>query len=350
MSPECRTVNKYDCSASTTCRPLGQPFEANYVDGSRAAGTYYQEAYTLGSIQFQGIVGIVTDNSAQLPRGIDGIMGLWYYGQGVTVPILDRMKNATVLDTPIMGVYLKASNQTLKSLAPHQGGEVTFGGINSARYTGDITYINNVGPSPWTIPLSGVGVNGKAFEIKNVTAILDTGTTAFLIPEADADLINGAIPGAQKLPAESVWALPCNGTSTMTLTFGGFTGEVPYRDLVLEATATPSPQGMYCASTVMYPGNVFGKLDSWLIGDAFLKNVFSVYDFSDATPMGRIGLAKLAANQPDAGEGTLTPGGGGTGGGSKNSKDTSPNSGSHVGLSSMTALVVIGGTILASLL
>ncbi|KAF9974275.1 hypothetical protein BGZ73_002362 [Actinomortierella ambigua] len=357
VSPECRTVNKYNCNASSTCRPLGQPFEANYVDGSRAAGTYHQEQYTLGKIKFPGIAGIVTDNNAQLPRGIDGIMGLWYFGQGVTVPVLDRMKNATVLDQNIMGVYLKSSDQTAKGLAPNQGGEVTFGGINAARYTGELSYINNVGPSPWTIPLSGVAVDGKAFGVKNVTAIMDTGTTAFLIPEADADAINGAIPGAQKVPANSLWVLPCNGTSKMTLTFGGFSGDVPYEDLILESTATLTTMGRYCVSTVMYPGNTFSQLDSWLIGDAFLKNVFSVYDFS--TPTGRIGLAKLADNQPNAGTGTLSPGGPAGGGGSKSANGSSsgnPNSSgngrgsSSSSLSSMIALATVGSTLLALVL
>ncbi|KAG0241731.1 hypothetical protein BGW41_005385 [Actinomortierella wolfii] len=351
MSPECLNVNKFNCRASLTCRPLATPFDTSYVDGSKVAGTYHQDVYNLGSIKFTGIAGVVTTNNAQLPSGIDGIMGLWYYGKDATVPVLDRMKNATVLDKPIMGVYMKSSGQKTSSLSPDQGGEVTFGGINSARYTGDITYINNVGPAPWTIPLGGVAVDGQAFQVRNVSAILDTGTTAFLVPEADADAINGAIPGAQKVPANSLWALPCTGTSKMTLTFGGFSADVPYEDLVLESTATRTSQGLYCVSTVMYPGTAFSKLDQWLIGDAFLKNVFSVYDFSDGTPLGRIGLAKLASKQPGSGEGPLNSGDKNPNGGSKNSKDGSKNTGIRLATaSSLVAIATIGSSFLALLL
>ncbi|KAF9974274.1 hypothetical protein BGZ73_002361 [Actinomortierella ambigua] len=324
----CLGVNTFNCQASTTCRTLnGQVFGAKYVSGQSVNGTYTQEMMSLASLSFPGIIGVVTQNSARLPPGVDGIMGLWYYNQGSAIPFLDRMKNATILTNPVMGVYLKPSDHTPQALADGQGGEVTFGGLNPARYTGEITYINNIGPTPWTIPVSGMAVNGQPIPLSNVSAVIDTGTTAFLVPPATSNAVNGAIPGAvQLVGTDDSWLLPCKGTSKISLTFGTFTAEIPYDDLVLEATAQQTSKGLYCYSTVMHPTGATVAVDHWLIGDTFIKNVFSVYDFSDASPLGRIGFAKLAAPDPRAGNGGgagtgPSSGSGGTSGGSGGSNN-----------------------------
>ncbi|KAG0241732.1 hypothetical protein BGW41_005386 [Actinomortierella wolfii] len=319
VSEVCAGVRTFDCQASSTCRIIGgELFTAKYVSGQSVVGTYTQEVMNLASLRFPGIMGLVTQNNAELPRGVDGIMGLWYYGQNAAVPFLDRMKNATILTNPVMGVYLKPSDGTPQALAEGQGGEITFGGINQARYTGEITYVNNIGPAPWTIPVSGLAVNGKQIPLHNVSATIDTGTTAFLVPPAVSDAVNGAVPGAVKLTgADDSWLLPCNGSSKLTLTFGTFAADIPYADLVLEATAQQTSNGPYCYSTVMHPTGATAKIDQWLIGDTFIKNVFTVYDFGNDTPLGRIGFAKLSA--PDPRDNTNSTGNNGSGSG------TSPN-------------------------
>ncbi|KAG0252265.1 hypothetical protein DFQ27_008179 [Actinomortierella ambigua] len=323
----CAGVHTYNCQASSTCRIIqGQTFTAKYVSGQSVVGSYTQEMMDLASLRFPAIIGVVTQNSARLTAGVDGIMGLWYYGKNAAVPFLDRMKNATILTEQVMGVYLRPSDHTPQALAPGQGGEVTFGGLNPARYTGEITYINNVGPSSWTIPVSGLSVNGQQIPLTNVTATIDTGTTAFLVPPAISNAVNGAIPGAAQLTgADDSWLLPCTGSSKITLTFGTFSADIPYADLVLEATAQQTSRGPYCYSTVMHPTGATATIDQWLIGDTFIKNVFSVYDFSNTAPLGRIGFAKLAEADPrnknnpgSGGNGGIDAGGGngGNGGGS----------------------------------
>jgi len=50
------------------------------------------------------------------------------------------------------------------------------------------------------------------------------------------------------------------------------------------------------------------SIEQWLVGDAFLKNVYSVFDFSSATT--RIGFAQLGTNGSSnvpPGTGTSTP-------------------------------------------
>ena len=83
---------------------------------------------------------------------VDGIMGLWYYPQGSEIPILNVLKNSSALTQPQIGVWLKSSS----SEANAPGGEITFGGADTSRYSGDISYVNCGGNSPWTVSLSFV--------------------------------------------------------------------------------------------------------------------------------------------------------------------------------------------------
>ncbi|KAG0361834.1 hypothetical protein BGZ54_008907, partial [Gamsiella multidivaricata] len=144
----CTGVKKFDCAASSTCTVSTSAFNASYVSGQSASGTYIAETYSIGSLQFRAIAGVVSTNSAKLPTNIDGIMGLWYYAQGSQIPIVNVLKNTTALAQNMFGVYLEAA-QTVTS-GTSAGGDITFGGVNTARFTGDITYIDCVADRPWT--------------------------------------------------------------------------------------------------------------------------------------------------------------------------------------------------------
>ncbi|KAF9336005.1 hypothetical protein BG006_009980 [Podila minutissima] len=290
----CLKTKKFNCAASSTCKSLNTPFSASYVSGQGVSGDYVADVYTIGSLQFRGAAGIVNVDNAELPDTIDGIMGLWYYAQGSTVPILNVLKNTTALDENIIGVYLEPSATSVN--AP--GGEITFGGVNTARFSGSITYSNCLPGRPWTIPLNSVAVNGKAVSIPTgVKATIDTGTTAMLMPKTAADAINSAIPGAVRAPnAENLWFLPCSGSTPVTFTFGQFTATIPYKDFAMQTTAQRTLAGVYCQSVAMFPVGPMTSIDEWLIGDALLKNVYSVFDFeNNASNGGRIGFATLGS-------------------------------------------------------
>ncbi|KAG0018296.1 hypothetical protein BGZ81_010311 [Podila clonocystis] len=290
----CLKTQKFNCAASSTCKKLNTPFNATYVSGQGVSGEYVGDLYTIGSLQFRGAAGIVNVDNAELPDTVDGIMGLWYYAQGSVVPILNVLKNTTALDQNVIGVYLEPSDTTKNS----PGGEITFGGVNTARFSGSVTYTNCLPGRPWTIPLNSVNINGKAISIAaNTKATIDTGTTAMLMPKTAADAINSAIPGAVQAPnAQDAWFLPCAGSAPVTFTFGQFTATIPYKDIAMQSTAQRTSAGLFCQSAAMFPVGPMTKIDEWLIGDAFLKNVYSVFDFeNNANNGGRIGFAALGS-------------------------------------------------------
>ncbi|KAG0263184.1 hypothetical protein BG011_009187 [Mortierella polycephala] len=301
---ECKNItNKFNCAASSTCRQLNQSFNATYVSGDGVLGDYVAERYTLGNMQFAAVAGSVTSNSSPLPPTVDGIMGLWYLPGRADVPFLNVIKNSTLLTEPIMGIWLETSSSLTDITAP--GGEITFGGVDRSRFSGDITYINCIKGRPWTIPVGGMNVNGKSINANGVLATIDTGTTAMLVPEAVSNAINSAIPNSLKVAdAGGLWFIPCSGNTPITITFGGFTAKIPHQVLAMQRVRGISNTGVdYCLSAAMFPTGTVIPIEEWLIGDVFLKNVYSVFDFgNNAENGGRIGFAQLTTSGSDGGD------------------------------------------------
>ncbi|KAF8926552.1 hypothetical protein BGZ47_002662, partial [Haplosporangium gracile] len=305
-----------------TCQQSATPFNISYVDGSEVAGSYIAEKYTLGSLSFKGAVGLVSQDSSIMGATVDGIMGLWYYPEGSDVPILNVLKNSSALTQPQIGVWLKGSSS--ESNAP--GGEITFGGADTSRYSGDVSYVDCGGDTPWTIPVGGLTVNGQTIDTSNAMATLDTGTSLMLVSQTVSDAINSAIPGALKDPRDG-WFLPCKGNYPITITFGTRQVKIPYTALaVQDQTATTDDGTTVCLSAAMYPIGDTATISNWLLGDAFLKNVYTVFDFS--IPEGRIGLASLGSGGSNSSQGS-----------SSSSNDNAAGSGKRAMMSSSLSVL-----------
>ncbi|KAG0298754.1 hypothetical protein BGZ96_007629 [Linnemannia gamsii] len=285
-----KVTNRFNCPASSTCQLSTTPFNISYVDGSGVAGLYIAENYTLGSLLFKGAVGLVSQDSSAMGASVDGIMGLWYFPSATNIPILNVLKNSSALTQPQIGIWLR--DAPTQNNAP--GGEITFGGADTTRYTGNVSYNDCGGDTPWTLPVGGMTVNGQTIDSSGAMATLDTGTSLMLFSQTVSDAINSAIPGAIKDPKDG-WFLPCKGNYPITISFGTLKVTIPYSSLVVqEQTARTDNGTVVCLSAAMYPTGDTATISNWLLGDAFLKNVYSIFDFS--TPKGRIGLASLSGS------------------------------------------------------
>ncbi|KAG0333342.1 hypothetical protein BG000_009245 [Podila horticola] len=330
----CQTItNHFNCDLSSTCKVHPTPFNSSYVSGTSVSGKFVQDTYNFGPFQFTGIAGVANIDGMTLPPTADGILGLWYYPRIGAATILNVLKNSTALTQPVMGIWMQAAT-TQGVTAP--GGEITIGGVNPQRYTGDITYIDCVADNPWTIPLGGMQFGNTLIPTTGILAAIDTGTSAMLMPQSYADQINSAIPGALKVSnLNGLWILPCDGTTPITFTFGTFVAKVPYTSLAMQNSRVQvvGNPGSYCISSAMFPtGNVI-PIKEWLIGATFLRTVYTVYDFgNNEAGGGRIGFANLATagSPPGTPLGTNgTTGNGGQGGnGSKNNGTSGDGTGS----------------------
>jgi hypothetical protein len=129
-----------------------------------------------------------------------------------------------------------------------------------------------------------------------------------LMPQAVADALHKNIPGAVKVVnLEGLWFLPCDGNTDVTITFGTFVGKLPYSSLAMQRARQKVGTEEYCLSAAMFPTEGIATIDEWLIGAAFLKNVYSIYDFSANAPAGgRVGFANLAPHSDTGSDGGNT--------------------------------------------
>ncbi|KAJ3527938.1 hypothetical protein NMY22_g9596 [Coprinellus aureogranulatus] len=152
------------------------------------------------------------------------------------------------------------------------------------------------GGSRWTVLLEGITVNGSPVELQStipgvpsgrMQALLDTGDPAALMPPFLRDAIYSKIPGAvfwDQEDGERAWIVPCNTTANVVFTFGGEDFPVHPLDLTsIRQASDGSDSYAFCLASFIGVGKGWAGDDYEIsLGDAFLRNVYSLYDFGDA--------------------------------------------------------------------
>jgi len=160
--------------------------------------------------------------------------------------------------------------------------------------------------------MDSVVVNGHEITLSaNVTdAIIDTGTTLVGGPKEVLDVmfanINGSAIGGTVDPSfEGYYLFPCSTANTISLgfKFGGQIYNFTGIDLILDdLSSSPGLKGM-CLSSLFVLGSVLKNQitgvngPAWLVGDAFLKNVYSVFRYETTATgamSGSVGFARLS--------------------------------------------------------
>jgi cathepsin D len=134
-------------------------------------------------------------------------------------------------------------------------------------------------------------VNDQACNFTGKSATIDTGTTYILIPPADAATLFALIPGSTQTGENYI--IPCDSTVTLEFEFSGIKYSIEPDDYI-GATSTGG-----CVSTIV--GHQSSGADTWLVGDVFLKNVYTVFDFDNV----QVGFGSRAVNST-SGNGTYT--------------------------------------------
>jgi Eukaryotic aspartyl protease len=73
------------------------------------------------------------------------------------------------------------------------------------------------------------------------------------------------------------FAFPCNTTTALDLVFGGTSFTISPKDYV--GAALTGTNGDLCTSNIV--GQQIGSETQWLVGDVYLKNVYTVFDYDN---------------------------------------------------------------------
>jgi hypothetical protein len=223
----------------------------------------------------------VSDEFNSFP--MDGIVGLGRLQnvadntEGVKAPTLvDVLVSQNVISSKQIGIHLSGGTDTLND------GEITFGAADASVIDGALSYVPALANDDgfWEVPVTGASVNGKPTAIQQgATAILDSGTSFMLLPPADADALNLQIPGA--VANGETYAVPCDSSALVTLTIAGQQWAIDPKNYV------GVQSGNACASNIV-AHQTFGATQ-WLLGETFLKNVYTLFDYDGA----RVGFGNL---------------------------------------------------------
>lgn len=291
----CAKGGRYDGSKSSTYTSLDLP-PANITYGLG----FTRGPWAADNIEFAGIravnhtfVRALDTDDTYATTNISGLMGFaWQnlshqnvlpFWQDVIQQMADQR----------FSFYLQRNEKYSDYSAA--GGELVIGGTNPQYYTGDFNYIKSR-TDFWSIGLDGLKVNGDfvATSPNNVNlayAAIDTGTSLISGPEEQVAAIYAKVPGAERATEpqyKGYWKFPCKSNFTFAFSFGGVEYPIPFRDLVMYSSGDNFDSATCLGSIFSLEG--LSGVNSWIVGDAFLKNVYTTFRYEPPA----VGFASLA--------------------------------------------------------
>ncbi|KAF2642147.1 acid protease [Massarina eburnea CBS 473.64] len=257
----------------------GASWRISYGDGSGAAGKVYADKVVVGGVTAtsQAVEAATSVSSAfSSDTDTDGLLGLSFSTLNTVSPTSQKTWFDTVhtqLAKPLFAVSLKY----------HSPGTYDFGYIDTAKYTGEITY-GDVDTSQgwWQITFSGYTVGNGSKVSSSINGITDTGTTLLYLPPAVVKAYYAKVSGSSNSNTYGGYVFPCATTPPdFSLTFEGVEQRVPGKYI----NYSPVEKG----STSCFGGiQTNDGIGMSIFGDIFLKSKFVVHEQSE-TP--RIGFA-----------------------------------------------------------
>jgi len=269
---------KYDHTKSSTYVANGTKFNITYASGP-VSGFLSEDSVTIGDVTTKSnLFAEITDVKGLGPAyalgKFDGILGMAYQAISVDkIPtIFQNMLAQKVISEPVFAFYLSED--------PSKDGELDFGGIDPAHYTGSITYVPVIQQTYWTISMDDFTISGKSYT-KVRKAVVDSGTSLLAGPTADVKAIAAAV-GAHAL-IHGEYIIDCGKIKTappIIIKLSGMQYELLAEDYILDVEGS-------CLLGLVgldIPGPT-GPL--WILGDPWIRKFYSVFDFGQ----NRVGFA-----------------------------------------------------------
>ena len=293
-STACSMHNTFGPDDSETLKQDAQAFSIRYGTG-KVGGQLARDTISVADMKVEMKFGLANETSDDFNHfPFDGILGL-AMGNGVTDNFMATLLDQKLLDSRIFSVNLGRASDGINN------GQITFGGVDSTKYTGDISYtpVSGKGNGDWAIPLDDMGHNGKTSGITGRLAYIDTGTSFMFGPESDVAALHKVIPEATS--SDNVtYTVPCTTDTPLTVKFSGITYKISPKDWI-------SKRDGACVSNIYGYEVVAG---AWLMGDLFLKNVYTVFDgaekrigFASKAPLPDVPKTTVVSSPPTATEG-----------------------------------------------
>ncbi|KAJ7435463.1 acid protease [Mycena galericulata] len=276
----CGSKNTYDSSASSTSASEIGSFSIQYGDGSTVSGPIFTDTVSVAGITAtsQYLAAVTTLSSSFTNDPADGILGLAF-------PAISNLKqNPFFVNADSQGVV--SANQFGFFLAS-SGSELYLGGSDDSLYSGSIEF-NTVDSSGgfWQATGASALVGGSS-AVSGIQTIIDSGTTLMYGPPDSIKTLFAQVPGSKLFDSTNgFYSYPCDAPPEISFSWGGQEWAITSANLNLGPTESGSSD---CVSSLAAQDLGLGT-GVWLLGDAFMKNVYTVFDFDQ----GAVGFAELS--------------------------------------------------------
>ncbi|EIM87134.1 family A1 protease [Stereum hirsutum FP-91666 SS1] len=284
---------------TTTSTSTGKSVSVSYGSGS-FSGTEYTDTVTLGTGLVITKQSIGVASRATGFSGVDGILGIGpvdltedtVSGTSTVPTVTDNLLTQGTISSKVVGVSFAPT--TSESTA---NGELTFGGTDSSKYTGSITYTSLTGTSPAS---AYWGINqaltyGSTTISASTAGIVDTGTTLLYIA-SDAFSKYAKATGAvydSSTGLYSITSAQYSALQTLNFSIGGATF-----GLTANAQIWPRSLNTYIggSSSKIYLivndiGTNTGEGLDFIDGQVFLERFYTVFDSTN----NRFGIATTSS-------------------------------------------------------
>ncbi|KAG2032184.1 aspartic peptidase domain-containing protein [Suillus americanus] len=286
---------------TTTSHDTGNQFYIPYGPTGQdyVSGEEYTDTVTLNSdlIISNQSIGVASASAAETSglHGLDGILGLGpvdltqdTVSNTYEVPtVTDNLYTQKTISSEVLGVFFAPAS------SDDSGGELTFGGYDASKITGDINYVSITSTSPanmyWGIDQSIS--YGDTIILAKTAGIVDTGTTFIFIASDAFDKYQSATGGTLD---ESTGLLKISSDQydqlkSLYFTIGGVTYELTPNAQIWPRSLNTAIRGTTNSIYLIFSstGSSSGSGFDFVNGYCFLERFYSVFDRTNS----RVGFA-----------------------------------------------------------
>lgn len=273
----CGRHAKYDSSKSSTYVKNGTAFNIEYGSGP-VAGYESSDVLNMGGLVVKDqIFAEVTDASglggAYKLGKFDGILGLAFPILSVNhVPTaFENLVKQGLVESPQFAFYLGNSAKDF--------GELTLGGSDSTKYTGELSWVNLLAATYWEITLGGFSVGGTSFA-SQTKAIVDSGTSLLTGPSDVVKQVAAAIGAKEVIAGEYMVSCKYDTLPSFDFTIDGKVYTLTAEDYLI-------PDGDLCLLGMIGLDIPAPTGPLWILGDVFMRKYYTVFDYGNK----RVGFA-----------------------------------------------------------
>ncbi|CUM64810.1 uncharacterized protein PRCAT00002423001 [Priceomyces carsonii] len=265
----CDAYGSYNASLSSTSKKLNETFSIEYVDQTTSLGPFYKD-----NIGFSGggtgVTGLQFGDCNTTSSDI-GVLGIGFKSGESTKNEYDNLPALLASQ----GVIPKNAYSLYLAKSTDATGTIIFGGIDEAKYSGDLVSLPIQSNDSVAVDLNGFTTSNGKVDFTGDSIILDSGTTLALLPSATLSSLASSL-GASYLAADELYEIDCNtGNKTFTVNFPGVDIKVPLSDVVVSLYNSDGSKADICAL------GIESDEQYHLFGDIFLRNMYLVYDLDD---------------------------------------------------------------------